>query len=449
MASDCPSGGWEGCEGSDSIDGSFLDFVMLNGKHGIVIDGVVSWILNQLDCVAEEIWFNLAMDCFSDKEISAGKEALLKACKENVDQEIRNRQGNKKKRAELKDIALVLNSLRTSGKLPLILATGKMMKRAPNSTGIPKNPSNSDIATRVSLLESSLSSFMKQQLEQMRNLTDVIGSSTATAVTTSVQRPPIFRNAVQSVVSMTDSPNKRKRTEEPLRVVHKAHAPQPTNTEPTNGTPLVPSFAAVTSIGNHFNPVRQSQNVQGINRLNNNAKPPPRRQSVMYGTSKTGKDDNVELLAADVTLVAMGVSKEASDAQLKGFLENKGISVISVEKLTKPEAETRTNTFKVVVKLSDYEKAMQPDIWPYRVGVRHYRPPKRSLQGPSWQQQSSMAGGIVQSQDGNNKQASSSRSNASRATVPSVIVPQSSPFNLDLQNKYQALTDNSDEIFVN
>ena len=92
----------------------------------------------------------------------------------------------------------------------------------------------------------------------------------------------------------------------------------------------------------------------------------------MYGTSKTSKDDHVELLAADVALVAMGVSKEASDGQLKGFLETKGINVVSVEKLTKPEAMTRTNTFKVVVKLADYEKAMQPDIWPYRVGVRHF-----------------------------------------------------------------------------
>ena len=94
----------------------------------------------------------------------------------------------------------------------------------------------------------------------------------------------------------------------------------------------------------------------------------------------------MELVAADVALVASGVSKEATGDQLKEFLINKGISVVSVEKLTRDEVVTRTNTFKVVIKLTDYERAMNPDIWPYRVGVRHYKPPRRT--GISWQQQS-------------------------------------------------------------
>ena len=103
MAGDCPSGGWEGCEDSDSIEGSFLDYILLNGKHGIVIDGVIAWIINQLDGIAEEIWFNLAMDCFSDKEVSEAKDALLKACKRNLEKDIPSQQGKKKKRSELED----------------------------------------------------------------------------------------------------------------------------------------------------------------------------------------------------------------------------------------------------------------------------------------------------------------------------------------------------------
>ena len=92
----------------------------------------------------------------------------------------------------------------------------------------------------------------------------------------------------------------------------------------------------------------------------------------MYGTAKTGKNDDVQLLAADVALVATGVSKDASTDQLKEFLITKGINVITVEKLTREDIETKTNTFKVVVKLADYERAMTPEVWPYRVGAVSY-----------------------------------------------------------------------------
>ena len=56
------------------------------------------------------------------------------------------------------------------------------------------------------------------------------------------------------------------------------------------------------------------------------------------------------------------------------FVQSKGISVTNVELLTQ-HPEARTNTFEVVIKPADYEKAMNPEVWPYRVGVRHYNAP--------------------------------------------------------------------------
>ena len=39
---------------------------------------------------------------------------------------------------------------------------------------------------------------------------------------------------------------------------------------------------------------------------------------------------------------------------------------------------------------------MDPDIWPLRVGVRHYRQPKRdSNRGASWAEQSAQSGGVI------------------------------------------------------
>jgi hypothetical protein len=51
-----------------------------------------------------------------------------------------------------------------------------------------------------------------------------------------------------------------------------------------------------------------------------------RKPSIMYGKAKMGKDGAEELLAADVALVASGVSKDATAEQFKEFVERKGNS---------------------------------------------------------------------------------------------------------------------------
>ena len=129
--------------------------------------------------------------------------------------------------------------------------------------------------------------------------------------------------------------------------------------------------------------------------------------------------------------MATGVSKEASADKLKEFVNSKGIGVISVEKLTREDIETRTNTFKVVIKLADYENAMKPEVWPYRVGIRHYRAPKR--QGISWSQQS-----------GQNAPPRNDRNLAPRQDHLTVNIaiqktPQTISSPLELQNRFQAL----------
>ena len=66
--------------------------------------------------------------------------------------------------------------------------------------------------------------------------------------------------------------------------------------------------------------------------------------------------------------------------------------------LTKQEVinEVRTLTFRVAFKAADYESALKPEVWPYRVAVRHYRAPKRDRAGDgSWQGQSTRSGGQI------------------------------------------------------
>ena len=86
-------------------------------------------------------------------------------------------------------------------------------------------------------------------------------------------------------------------------------------------------------------------------------------------------------LAADVDIVAFGVAKTAEPEHLEKFLKDRGVEVEKIECLTKielmKEGKVKSKTMKVTVKASEHEKAMNPDVWPQRVGVRYYKAPSR------------------------------------------------------------------------
>ena len=123
---------------------------------------------------------------------------------------------------------------------------------------------------------------------------------------------------------------------------------------------------------------------------------PRQQKNICYGTAKSSGVDNKEtLLAANVDLVATGVGKDSTNDDLKEFLVSKGIDAVAVETLTKDEVlpNVRTKTFKITVKPAQYEMALNPEVWPYRVAVRHYRAPRRT--DGTWGNQSGRTGGIV------------------------------------------------------
>ena len=105
-----------------------------------------------------------------------------------------------------------------------------------------------------------------------------------------------------------------------------------------------------------------------------------RNSTILYGDGPGDSRTLGNNLSADIDLVATGVNKAATEVQLKEFLEGNGVKVEAVECLTVFHLETaRTKTFKVTVKSTEYDKVMNPNVWPYRVGVRHFKQ-KRSQQ---------------------------------------------------------------------
>ena len=334
--------------------------------------------------------------------------------------------------------------------------------------------------SRISSLEDSLTSFMRQHNEQIKNLTNTVGllgQSGFGSKKTQVMK-------VAKSTENTDSPNKRKRMEEsngsnsgsdkdvhPAGIVSEERSTfqsfpplgssnagfhPPGRVSNTSGRPSgtgesVATFHPPWGISYSRVATLQPSGITGIDPIRSEAssQQPKRKPSILFGTARTGKDNGERLLAADVCLVASGVSKVATPNQLMEFVQSKGISVTNVELLTQ-HPEARTNTFKVVIKPADYEKAMNPEVWPYRVGVRHYKAPRRK-EGMSWNEQSKQAGGGQHSQGGSGNggnQANNLSHNQQNRQQRNQNQNRPSSFNLDLQNRYQALADQNGEVFI-
>ena len=149
--------------------------------------------------------------------------------------------------------------------------------------------------------------------------------------------------------------------------------------------------------------------------LQNNQTQPFKPKNLCVGSAKTTTEggDGTKL-SGDVSLVASGVAKDCTEENLKEFLADKGINAVEVERLTKAEVlnMVRTITFRVSVKAAEYESALKPEVWPYRVSVRHYRAPRRPDRADSgWRGQSRQSGGNIAS-DASVRAGSGNQNNA-------------------------------------
>ena len=115
---------------------------------------------------------------FDEHEIDLARSSLWKASmdkKEIIGEMIIHKNPGKMHR-NLVDIKNAMKQLKEKTKLPLLMSTSDMMKRCPAFHCDKDNANDVDVMTKVKVLEQSMDSFMKQQGEQMRNLTETMGS---------------------------------------------------------------------------------------------------------------------------------------------------------------------------------------------------------------------------------------------------------------------------------
>ena len=94
------------------------------------------------------------------------------------------------------------------------------------------------------------------------------------------------------------------------------------------------------------------------------------RLNILSGTASDESGSNS--FSANIHLVAYGVAKQVTGIQLSHFLQERGLSVLSCDLLTKYE-NARSLAYKISIRSRDYEKAQDLNIWPLTVGVRLFK----------------------------------------------------------------------------
>ena len=94
------------------------------------------------------------------------------------------------------------------------------------------------------------------------------------------------------------------------------------------------------------------------------------RLNILSGTASD--ESGCNSFSADIHLVAYGVAKQVTGIQLSHFLQERGLNVLRCDLLTKYE-NARSLAYKISIRSRDYEKAQDPNIWPLRLGVRLFK----------------------------------------------------------------------------
>ena len=377
-----------GCA-SDSSDDTLEDVLSYLKKHssnGVAVNGILVWMDIQQNTTPPEVWQAQADYAFEDGEIDVAQSAA--GARKDIIGEIVAHRSPGKKRKNLEDIYKAMSALKDNNAMPLPLGTSPMVKEFPPFHCDKETMNITDVMTKIKVVEQSLGAFIKQNNEQFKAITDVISNSLSSIREVLVSDTPSKRRKVSQaagvdgvtplssdrVVSFSDMArrtiNRPRATQQQQQM-----APHPLQEPFTNQHHLRPPRNPATNSSNNGNRRRSS--------------------ALVFGNGTASNDEH--LLSADINLVASGVSKQATSDQIKEFLEEKGIHVTDIELLTKFfKDESKSYTYRIAIKPSDYEQALKPESWPFRVSVRLFRNKRRNLDQNSWDQQSSRSGGNIQ-----------------------------------------------------
>ena len=346
---------------------------------------------------AENIWRTQALSYFNEEDILLAKSSLWSTCDNCIIGDFIPHRGNTKNKLHFEDILKALKKLSEANSLPIFLASSAGIRDTPIFNVDCQSNSIAEVINRIKVLEDSMSDFIKNQSEVLDNFIskqNAIVSTPKDQINSDITVPKSYNPNISDTnainISAPDSfpplnlDNGASHDSNSFGQLYTAFQPNsyfPSNSyglQHENGSFNMRNMTYAHSVGLN-NSSNGSVPMGNINRgqtpefratsvqSNNSWK---RKSNITYGSAKTS---NLSYsLSADVELAVFGVAKHASEKDLVDFITQKGINVIKCELLTRYK-EARTNTFKVVILASDYEKAILPETWPFRVGVRLFR----------------------------------------------------------------------------
>ena len=273
--------------------------------------------------------------------------------------------------------------------MPLIVATSKMIKNMRNYSMVDNNNQNiADVINKVKELENSFMACLKDNSDQLKTLSEIVHNNIRHSSSKPLVQQPANNSRVSVLISENEKrdnggvtpPNKKRKACEQPMSGDSSNIPgiQSLSNLNKDGAqlPLPPENAAWSTVA--AKPGYQSVQTASSNQIQvgaNGSSQTPRPQRGAWRKSLNllhGTADSSNTLAADVSLVAYGVAKDATTEGLKSFLEARGVAVIECVNLTTFQF-ARTHSYKVTIKASQYDKAIKPEVWPFRVGVRLFK----------------------------------------------------------------------------
>ena len=342
-----------------------------NSDHGIIFNGVISWILVQKETNPPEIWKNIALKHYNEGEVKeAWKEmAKLKDKLKELEPKLGLAQKGyrHKPETEFDDIEEAVNKLTEAGCMPLVMASSKMMLRAPRFWGKDKGEGISGVAAELKELKEAMVGFVKKNEKQMDELKVEVMNAT-TVAKSRVMPKQLVQNQVPETPKTPGGSSKRTRFEFEHGIEEGIEAEKNEWTDVSYAQKAgAKKREAVAELANMLSESK-SRSMK-----DKEVKADKAKTKVIYGSAKPVTEEIN--LAADVSLVAFNVNKNCTKEHMKTFLFEKGIDVVDVSEMTREEVldNVKVKRMKVIVRANEYEKAMDPSVWPCRVGVRLWK----------------------------------------------------------------------------
>ena len=134
------------------------------GLHGVILDGLLTWIDTQRRTTPENVWKREIILHFTAEEITNAKNALWETAGDQLERNI-TRKGELKSTSEVNDICGAFDILSKNQKLPVFVATSTMVMQSPSTVEESNQQIHCETNMKLDSLQLSFDNFSKKYID--------------------------------------------------------------------------------------------------------------------------------------------------------------------------------------------------------------------------------------------------------------------------------------------